>query len=175
MTIALTKLPGRTHPIVEGTHETVGYDERRLTHLAREIAMDILEVEDILRLNNVRPEEWEAIQDTPAFQVLLTREMERWNSGLSTAERIRIKAMFLVEDSLLAASQVINNAAEGAQGRARMLEAVAKIANVGEKAQGGAEGGKVIIQIGMGADQHLNHEVTPKVTIIDQNSEGQDA
>lgn len=150
----------------------VGYDERRLRHLAREVAMDILELEEILRLNRVSAEEWETLKEHPIFQTLLVRELEHWNSALTTAERVRIKALSVVEDSLLAAAKVINNDAEGAQGRARMLEAVAKIANVGEKKDMAGEGGKVLIQINMGADAKLKHEVTPEVTVI--NTEGDD-
>lgn len=174
MTTVLAKLPGREFPVTENSGIVVGYPEDRLRHLAHEIAMDIFPVEDILRANNVTEKEWLVVQDNYIFKALLQREKERWHSALSTAERVRIKALTLVEDSLLAAARVINNEAEGAQGRARMLEAVSKIANLGDKPQMAGEGGKVMIQINMGADKQLHHEVTPQVTVIEATPESED-
>lgn len=171
MTTTLEKLPGRLYPVTAGSSIQAGYPEARLQHLAREISMDIFPLEAILQANQVTAEEWEAIRSTPMFGILLQREMERWNSALSTAERVRIKALTLVEDSLLTAAAVINDQTEGATGRARMLEVVSKIANLGDKPQQAGEGGKVMIQINMGADKQLTHEVTPEVTVIEEKED----
>lgn len=178
MTTVLHKKPGK-QALTSNSDVLVGYDERRMAHIAREIALDILELPAILEANLVSEQEWEALRRSEAFQILLLREKEYWNSSLNTGERIRIKSLSVVEDSLLTAAKVINNEQEGAAGRARMLEAVAKIANIGERPANGmvSEGNRVVIQINMGEDKKLvkEVEVTPEVTLIEAREEAEDA
>lgn len=60
--------------------------------LAREIAMDIFPVHDIVRLHQLTEEEWARIQRSPKFNQMVADMAAEWNSAGNTRERVRIKA-----------------------------------------------------------------------------------
>lgn len=68
--------------------------------LAREIAQDILEISDILRIHRLSDEEWLRIQCHPRFIAILGDMTRQWNSASNTAERIKIKAQTGLETQL---------------------------------------------------------------------------
>lgn len=68
-----------------------------LSVLAREIAMDIFEIKDLLRVHQLTDEEWMQIQENPRFKLMLADMMREWNATTSTIDRVRIKAATGVE------------------------------------------------------------------------------
>lgn len=68
--------------------------------LAREIAMDILPMDQILELHRLTELEWQQIQDNPRFKSMLSDMMREWNATTSTRDRVRAKASTGLESIL---------------------------------------------------------------------------
>jgi len=60
--------------------------------LAREIAMDIFPLAQVLELHRLDDAEWTRINSNPKFQAMLGSMITDWNSAANTRERVRIKA-----------------------------------------------------------------------------------
>jgi hypothetical protein len=68
--------------------------------LAREIAMDILPLNQILELHRLTDEDWQKVQSNQAFQQNLSSLVAEWNSATSVRERMKIKAATALEAQL---------------------------------------------------------------------------
>ena len=68
--------------------------------LAREIAMDIFPLGQILALHQLSGDEWMRIRDHPTFQQMFGQMLIDWNSATSTAARVKIKAATGLESQL---------------------------------------------------------------------------
>lgn len=68
--------------------------------LAREIAMDILPLNQILELHRLGDVEWQQIQENPRFKVMLADMVREWNATTSTRDRVRAKASTGLESVL---------------------------------------------------------------------------
>jgi hypothetical protein len=68
--------------------------------LAREIAMDIFDVEQILELHRLTDEEWQKIQANLKFQQMLAAMVQEWNATTTTRERVKVKAATGLESTL---------------------------------------------------------------------------
>lgn len=136
-----------------------GWHENRLRSLAREIAMDILELDDILRHHGVSTAEWARIERNKQFQAMYHSEVVVWNSALNTEERTKLKAQALLEMALLPAQAMINDKNEPASARVEMVKTIAKISGITEKVQAqGVPGERFVINIDMGAGKKLSVE-----------------
>jgi hypothetical protein len=60
--------------------------------LAREIAMDIFPLAQVLKLHQLDDAEWQRISANKRFQSILDGMVREWNSAINTRERVRIKA-----------------------------------------------------------------------------------
>lgn len=133
--------------------------------LAREIAVDHRELEDILKQYTITPEEWTKIQANPQFAKILESEILAWQSATNTAERTKLKTAALIEEWLPTANAELHDRAQGLPGRVELAKLLAKIAGMGERSDAVASGEKFSITINLGADNKLkfDKEVTPKV------------
>lgn len=68
--------------------------------LAREIAMDIFPISDIVALHRLTDEEWQRVQRNPKFNQMVADMAAEWNSAANTRERVRIKAATGLESIL---------------------------------------------------------------------------
>jgi hypothetical protein len=68
--------------------------------LAREIAMDILPVRQILELHKLSDDDWTAIQGNRMFQETVATLTREWQSAANTRERVKIKAATGLESIL---------------------------------------------------------------------------
>jgi hypothetical protein len=68
--------------------------------LAREIAMDIWPVDQILELHKLSDDEWLRIQQHPKFVAMLAEMQSAWMSAANTAERVKVKAQTGLESQL---------------------------------------------------------------------------
>lgn len=71
-----------------------------LASLAREIAMDIQDVTTILDARGMGPSDLERLKADPTFSRYLQDAVVAWNGAGSTADRIRLKSLAMVEESL---------------------------------------------------------------------------
>lgn len=68
--------------------------------LAREIAMDIFDIDQILDVHRLSDEEWQRISAHPKFIAMLREMTADWNSAGNTKERVRLKAATGLESVL---------------------------------------------------------------------------
>lgn len=136
--------------------------------LAREIAMDIFPIGDVLRLHDLSDEEWAKIQDHPKFQQILTEMIQDWNSAGSTLDRVRVKSATGLETVL---HVYIHDIADRGIPLNQRVEAGKFLAKLGEldgsKIGGGALGSQFSISINIGDDKKagvtIDHIPTPAV------------
>jgi hypothetical protein len=76
------------------------FNPTNFSRLAREIAMDILELDEILALHQLDAEDWERIHSDVRFQKMLADMRAQWNSAENTKERVRVKAATGIEMAL---------------------------------------------------------------------------
>lgn len=142
-----------------------GSDHVTQLKLAREIAMDIRPLDDILSAHGIDHARWENIHSNPRFQTLLRSEVESWESATNTAERVKIKSLAFVEESLPEFFARAHDRREPLNSKVEVLKTVAKFAGVGGSVDGAVAGEKLMVTINLGADHSLKIEkdVTSKV------------
>ena len=152
--------------MTELVEKRAGFGELILLKLAREIAMDIRPVEEILEIHKINGENWENIQKNPYFQGILSSEVEAWQSANNTSERLKIKSLAMVEEALPEFYARMHDPKEPLPAKTDVLKTIAKFAGVGGSDFNAAVGGeKLSVTINLGADHQLRieKEVTSKV------------
>ena len=146
-------------PLLTG-HEHVTY-----LKLAREIAMDIRPLADILATHGVEQSQWDDISKTPPFQNLLRSEIEAWQSATNSAERVKIKSLAFVEEALPEFYARAHDPREPLSAKIEVLKTISKFAGVGAVVDGAVSGEKLTVTINLGSDHSLKIEkdVTPRV------------
>lgn len=120
--------------------------------LAREVAMDIFPVKDILELHKLSDFEWARIQSNKRFQAMLADITREWNSALNTKERVRVKSATGLEAVLERYILDIGDLTIPLNQRVEAGKFLAKLGEMdGSLVQGGGGGGaafQINIQIG---------------------------
>lgn len=150
------------------------FDDVTYVKLAREIAMDILPIEKILENHSITPETFERIKRNSYFQELLRSEIEAWQSATNTSERVRLKSLAFVEESLTEFYARAHDRSESLSAKTEVLKTVAKFAGIGVgSVDSNIVGEKFTVTINMGADQTLRIEkdANPKVIDHEQRDE----
>lgn len=135
-----------------------------LAALAREIAMDIRELPEILKYYHLTDADYADICTIPFFSRALEVATIEWNSALSTHERIRLEAAATLENALPGLSARMNNREEAFPAAIEAGKLFAKIAGLDANVRAdAAPGEKFTININLGADTKLHYEkdVTP--------------
>lgn len=147
------------------TELSSGNDEVTMLKLAREIAMDIQPIENILKNLKIDEGQWEEIQQNPRFMGYLRGAVEEWQSATNTAERVKLKSLSFVEEALPEFFARAHDPKEPLAAKTEVLKTIAKFAGVGGSVEGALSGEKMIVTINLGADQQLRIErdVTPQV------------
>jgi len=131
--------------------------------LARELAMDIFPLAQVLELHRLDDEEWQRINDNPKFQSILRGMITDWNSAANTRERVRIKAATGLESVL---ETYIADIVDQGIPLAQRVEAGKFLARLGELDGnlGGELGEKFSITLNIG-NTHTAVDATPMKTI----------
>jgi hypothetical protein len=74
--------------------------EAKLVSIAREIAMDIFPLEQILRNADVTWSEFDGAKENPRFLSLVEQFAAEWGSAMNTSQRIKVKSQAIIEDVL---------------------------------------------------------------------------
>lgn len=136
--------------------------------LAREIAMDILPLEDILKQYDISDETWSQLQLNTKFRTLLGNEVEAWSSALNTYERVKVKSASMLEEWLPALNTRMHDYDEALPAVIEAGKLLSKLAGLGEKDINSAVGERFVINISMGPKVEpieFTKDVTPQVTI----------
>ena len=139
-----------------------------LVKLAREIAMNIHPLEDILKAHLIEPNQWENIQEMARFQSLLETESAQWNGALNTQERVKLKAAAMIEEWLPEANQRMHDRGESLSAKTelgKLVRDLAGFAKGGIGIEGGGE--RFSVTINLGADASLKFEKELPPVIID--------
>jgi hypothetical protein len=155
-------------PTVTKTHLST---EAKWRSVARDLAVNIQELDAILDENEVSTEEWARMEVSPTFKGMLRDAIELWNQPHNVKERVELRAQHVLEASMLQAADLIRDRNEPAVARVKMMEVLAKIGKIGGTEAGGIgdPGNRVSITINMGEDKklHVEHDVTPVGKLIE--------
>lgn len=142
-------------------------DVRNL-RIAREIAMDLNDIETILKNHQVEPKQWERIKEDPNFARVLDAEITAWNAAVNTHERTKLKAGAAIEEWLPEAYARLHDRTELLSAKTEVAKLLTRIAGMGQERVdplAGGGGDRFTVTINLGADKSLKFtkEVTPKV------------
>jgi hypothetical protein len=121
-----------------------------LAQLAREVAMDIFPLADVLKLHQLTDEDWLQVQENPRFKAMVEQMVREWNSAASTRERVKIKAATGLESQL---ETLIRGLSDEAIPYTQRVEGAKFLARIGEiegsfSGEGGASPFAININIG---------------------------
>jgi hypothetical protein len=126
--------------------------EDKLPILARELAMGIYEVEDILKRYGVSWEEFDRIQAMGRFQRLMEQITVEWGSTMNTRERVKFKALAGVEDGLPSLFQSAKDSRETLASRVEAYKLARVLAGIGERDPNEVAPEKFTLTINIGDD-----------------------
>lgn len=131
--------------------------------------MDIHSIEKILAAREISQEEFENIKSNPRFQAIYARMVQEWESSLNTGERVRLKALAFVEESLPEYFGRAHDPREALPAKVEILKAVAKIGGIDGRSKDEVAAGdrfSVVINLGGDSQVRIDKEIRPQV--IDQ-------
>lgn len=142
-----------------------------LAKLAREIAMDIKDRHTILTEYGLTQTQYDFIEaQNDFYRSALATACREWHAPLTTAERIKVEAAAILEDSLVGLGARMQNRGEGLPGVIEAAKLFAKVAGVGEReASQHAPGERFSINIDLGADQKISISAAPSPTVAPDN------
>lgn len=135
-----------------------------MRRVAREIAMDLYPLDQILENCEVRGIEFDRWKDNPQFLKYLKAFKEEWHSALNTHERTKIKAGIVMEDFMEEAYRDLHNKKMALNHRVELGKLVAKIAGMGEPKfnTAGGSGPAFSLSINIGSNDRVT--ITPDVS-----------
>lgn len=151
--------------MTELTEKRAGFNEVTLLKLAREIAMDIRPIDELLVTFEVTQEEWQEIQSMPYFQSVLRGAVEDWQAAGNTPERVKLKSLAFVEEALPEFYARAHDPKEPLNAKVEVLKTIAKFAGVGgASVDGSIAGERLVVNISLGQDHKLKIEkdITPQ-------------
>lgn len=137
--------------------------DNTLVKLAREIAMDVVPLETILKAAGIASNQWETIQKQPRFQSILSAEILAWESAVNTADRVKLKAAACVEDALLEMHGRLHDRREPMSARVELFKSLAKLGGLETSPKTDVQMGErfqLTINIGDGRAREITSEVT---------------
>lgn len=154
--------------MTELIEKRAGFHDIMLLKLAREIAMDIRPLEDILETHQITPEKWENIKENPHFQAVLRGAIEDWQAAGNTAERVKLKSLAFVEEALPEFYARAHDPKEPLNAKIEVLKTVSKFAGVGvSQFDASAPGERFSVTINLGADHSLKIEKSLPQQVIE--------
>lgn len=150
-----------------------GFSDTILLKLAREIAMDMRPIAEVLKTHGVTDSEWESISATPRFRDYLRNFIEEWQSATNTPERVKLKSMAFVEEALPEFFARAHDPNEPLNAKTEVLKSIARFAGVGANIEGAVSGEKFSVTINLGSDQsvRIERDVTPRGALEDNGDE----
>lgn len=147
--------------------------DAQMLKVARNLAMDMYELPQILDMLSIPAYEFERWKNHPRFNQYLISEKEAWNSALNTHERTKLKASTVMEEFMLEAHRSMHDKKQPLNHRVELGKLVAKIAGMGETARGaigeGGPGFSLQINIGQGPDHQVNISSRPAPPVIEHD------
>lgn len=146
--------------------DLVGRVEVNIRRLAREISIGILKPDQILKLHGLTEDQWHELASSKGFQELLGEEMQLWQSGLNTKQRVELKTWAMLEEALPTLWDLLHNNDFNDAAKVSLIGALQKQVGIGQKdiQQGAGADSRISITITTGSGQvKVEQEATPKV------------
>lgn len=118
--------------------------------LAFSLANRLNSIEEILVRFGLSSTQLAKLMGYPPFQRLVREAHAKWNSDMSTAERVRLKAQMALETVLLPIQQIANNAQAGHQSRIDAAKLLAGVAGMSRSESAGNATPSFNLQINLG-------------------------
>lgn len=146
------------------------FDDSRMIMIAREIAMDLRHPAKIMEDHNISADEWGTLTQHPQFARYVQRFKDEWESAANTRERVELKSLAIVEQSLQEFYERAIDPQEALPAKTEVLKTLARFANLGNgRLDGGVSGERLTVTINLGQDHQLKIErdVTPQGNAIE--------
>lgn len=148
--------------------------ETTMLKVARNVAMGLYKLEDILVLCNVTPSDFNKWKLHPRFQQYLKSEIEAWSSANNAGERTKVKAAIVLEDFMLETGALLADNKTPLNHRVELGKLLAKIAGMGEpKLLGGAGGGGFQLNISISQQPTQSITIQPDLGKLINHDEGE--
>lgn len=149
------------------------FDELAMVRLAREIAIGLKKLPDILSDQGISDEKFEALKENPRFVSVLSSEIAAWNGAVNTNERVKLKAASMIEEWLPEIYQRMNDGNENLNAKVEAGKLVRDLAGLGVKADinNGKPSDRVSITINLGTDAKLEFQSQLPEKVIDVTPE----
>lgn len=142
--------------------------------VARNVAMGIHDLNEILEVCGVDPRDFTRWQGNPRFQMYLRAEQEAWNNASNVGERAKLKAGILIEEWLPEAYGELRDRKTPLNQRTLLFQAITKVAGMGEPKTLGVGvtdgGGGFTLQINIGQHAHIQYS-NENLKVIDAEPE----
>lgn len=127
-------------------------DDDMYLALARELAMDIRDLDDVLTAFQISPHDFEAIRTDKRFDKMLQACIAEWASATNTESRVKIKAASALELAILPLFKAVTDTDQPLNHRVEGIKTLAKLSGMEDKGGGGpaANGFSITINIGDG-------------------------
>jgi hypothetical protein len=130
--------------------------DSNLVKLAREIAMDIQDLETILKQYSISDETWASLQRNQHFIRLLSSQVEEWNGALNTHERVRAKSAAMLEEWLPELNNRMHDRDIAFPAKIEAGKMLGRMAGIGVAAgESGPGGERFTVTINLGEDSKL--------------------
>jgi ribosomal protein L7/L12 len=105
------------------------------SRLAREVARDLVPIDQICERYKIDESTYERILRHPLFQQRLQEEVDIWNASTPRAitERISAKAATMIEESLIEVYELVHDKNQPMSAKIEALKWASKLAGVGER------------------------------------------
>jgi hypothetical protein len=146
-------------------------DEISIVKLAREIAMDLRELDQILEMHGVTKEKFEKLKVNPRFVAVLSSELASWGTALNTNERVKLKAGSMIEEFLPELYARLVDPRENLMAKVKGAELVTKLAGMGvTEAKVHDPSDRVTITINLGEDKKLEFRKPLPAQVIEHEA-----
>ena len=139
--------------------------------LAWELTAGISSIGDIMRRHRLTFDEYDAKKKDPIFMAMFTEYKKYWDSDMSAAERVQLKAALLTEDSLLDIYELIKSGDTAPGVKLEAFSSLARAAQVGVKGKDGAPSGGERVQININIPGQQGVVVDAPVITVENQSE----
>jgi hypothetical protein len=133
----------------------------KLSRLAYERVMNVKNLDDLLNIFELTPEQFAEIEANPTFQRILEHYNIEWNSALNTGDRVKLRSAAWLEDNLDILGTRMVDPTTPLSSSVDVGKFFARLAGFGEKKDDmpSAEKFSIVINIGEGKKVELDHAV----------------
>ena len=134
--------------------------------LAREVAMDIFPLDDVLKLHQLTLDDWLQISENPRFKQMVEQMVREWSAAANTRERVRIKAATGLESQLEGMIGALSDETIPYTQRVEGAKFLARIGEIEGSMHEGAGGAPFSISINIGQLPEIRAMASRKIIDI---------